>query len=124
MLFGLWHATGVYEGIAQWERVIQMDPSFAFAHLSIGNAYVIKGMYPEAIEAFKQVRAPSFRHHAEIAGCHAQIGSDEEAKHHAAEVLRLKPDFSIAGHVHGLPFKEPRDRDQYRDGLAKAGLPE
>ena len=43
---------------------------------------------------------------------------------HAREVLRLKPDFSIADHVQGLPFTETRDRDQYPDGLAKAGLPE
>jgi hypothetical protein len=26
--------------------------------------------------------------------------------------------------VQGLPFKESRDRDQYRDGLRKAELPE
>ncbi len=67
---------------------------------------------------------PSFSHHAEIAACHAQLGSDEKASLHAAEVVRLKPDFSIADHVQGLPFKETQAREHYRDGLRKAGLPE
>ncbi len=67
---------------------------------------------------------PRYGHHAEIAGCYAQLGSDEKAGLHAGEVVRLKPDFSIADHVQGLPFKESRDREHYRDGLCKAGLPE
>ena len=67
---------------------------------------------------------PSFSHHAVIAVCYAQLGSDEKANLHAGKVLRLKSDFAIADHVQGLPFKESRDRDQYRDGLRKAGLPE
>ena len=111
---------------ADWARqAMRLDPYNAAgrAHL-LGRALYVARSYADAIEAFRQVRAPSFKHHAEIAACHAQLGSDEKARQHADEVLRLKPDFSIADHVQGLPFKEPRDRDQYRDGLAKAGLPE
>ena len=67
---------------------------------------------------------PRYGHHAEIAACYAQLGSEEEVRLHAAEVLRLKPDFSIADHVQGLPFKESLDRERYGEGLFKAGLPE
>jgi adenylate cyclase len=113
------------EGVDWARQAMRLDPYNATgrAHL-LGRALYVARSYEDAIEAFRQVRAPSFKHHAEIAGCHAQLGSDERASLHAGMVLSLKPDFSIADHVEGLHFKEPRDRDQYWDGLAKAGLPE
>ena len=113
------------EGVDWARRAMRLDPynAAARAHL-LGRALYIARSYEDAIEAFKQVRAPSYSHHAEIAACHAQLGSDDKASLHAGKVLSLKPDFSIADHVQGLPFKESRDRDQYRDGLRKAGLPE
>ena len=113
------------EGVDWARQAMRLDPYAAAgrAHL-LGRALYIARSYEDAIEAFKQVRVPSFSHHAEIAACYAQLGSDEKASLHAGKVLSLKPDYSIADHVQGLPFKESRDRDQYRDGLRKAGLPE
>ena len=113
------------EGVDWARRAMRLDPYAAAgrAHL-LGRALYVGRRYAEAIEAFKQVRVPRYGHHAEIAGCHAQLGSDEKASLHAGEVLSLKPDFSIADHVQGLPFTESRDREHYRDGLRKAGLPE
>ena len=113
------------EGVDWARQAMRLDPYNAAgrAHL-LGRALYLARSYEDAIEAFRQVRVPSFKHHAEIAACHAQLGSDEKASLHAGKVLSLKPDFSIADHVQGLPFKESRDRDQYRDGLRKAGLPE
>ncbi len=113
------------EGVDWARQAMRLDPYNAAgrAHL-LGRALYIARNYEDAIEAFKQVRMPSFGHHAEIAACYAQLGSDEKASLHAGKVLSLKPDFSIADHVQGLPFKESRDRDRYRDGLRKAGLPE
>jgi len=113
------------EGVDWAHQAMRLDPYHAAgrAHL-LGRALYVAQSYADAIEAFKQVRVPSFSHHAEIAACNAQLGLDEKARLHAGEVLRLKPDFSIADHVQGLPFKESRDREHYRDGLRKAGLPE
>ncbi len=113
------------EGVDWARQSMRLDPYNAAgrAHL-LGRALYISGSYEDAIEAFKQVRVLRFSHHAEIAACYAQLGSDEKAGQHAGNVLSLKPDFSIADHVKGLPFKESRDRDRYRDGLRKAGLPE
>ena len=78
----LLHATGADEGIAQSERVIQMDPSFAFAYVNIGDAYVIKGMYPEAIEAFKKgVELGSPQDALGFLGyAYAQSGRQDEAR--------------------------------------------
>jgi adenylate cyclase len=113
------------EGVDWARQAMRLDPYNAAgrAHL-LGRALYIARSYEDAIEAFKQVRVPNFSHHAVIAACYAQLGSDEKASLHAGKVLSLKPDFSIADHVQGLPFKESRDRDHYRDGLRKAGLPE
>jgi adenylate cyclase len=113
------------EGVDWARQAMRLDPYNAAgrAHL-LGRALYVAHSYADVIEAFKQVRVPSFSHHAVIAACHAQLGADEKASLHAGKVLSLKPDFSIADHVQGLPFKESRDRDQYRDGLRKAGLPE
>ncbi len=113
------------EGVDWARQAMRLDPYEAAgrAHL-LGRALYMARRYEDAIEAFKQVRAPGFSHHAEIAACHAELGADDKASLHAGKVLSLKPDFSIADHVQGLPFKENRDRDQYRDGLRKAGLPE
>jgi adenylate cyclase len=113
------------EGADCARRAMRLDPYDAAgrAHL-LGRALYVARSYADAIEAFKQVSVPRYGHHAEIAACHAQLGSDEKARLHAQEVLRLKPDFSIADHVQGLPFKESRDREHHRDGLCKAGLPD
>lgn len=67
---------------------------------------------------------PNYSQHAVIAACYAQLGSDKKASLHAGKLLSLRPNFSIADHVQGLSFKESHDRDQYRDGLRKAGPPE
>jgi adenylate cyclase len=113
------------EGVDWARQAMRLDPYNAAgrAHL-LGRALYLSGNYMEAIEAFRQIRAPSFKHHAEIAACHALFGSDEKARQHAAEVLRLQPNFTIAGHMESLPFKEASDRETYREGLIKAGLPE
>ncbi|WP_419904984.1 adenylate/guanylate cyclase domain-containing protein [Kiloniella sp.] len=111
---------------ADWaHQAMRLDPYAAAgrAHL-LGRAHYVAKNYAEAIEAFKQVPAPSFRHHAEIAACYAQLGSDTKAGQHSDKVLSLKPDFTIADHVQSLPFIETSDREHYRDSLRKAKLPE
>lgn len=67
---------------------------------------------------------PRYGHHVEIINCYAQLGSDEKARLHVGEALRLQPDFSIADHMQGLRFKESRDREHHCEGIRKAGLPE
>ena len=42
---------------------------------------------------------------------------------HTREVLSHEPAFSIDAHLQTLHYREQIDRDHYRDGLIKAGLP-
>ncbi len=59
-----------------------------------------------------------------MAACYAQMGEATAAEARAAEVLRLKPDFSADAYVAKLPYRETDDRAHHREGLGKAGLPE
>jgi tetratricopeptide (TPR) repeat protein len=40
--------------IAQYERVLEMDPGFTRAHVTLGSAYAQKGMHADAIEATRK----------------------------------------------------------------------
>jgi TolB-like protein/DNA-binding winged helix-turn-helix (wHTH) protein/Tfp pilus assembly protein PilF len=53
---GGWYLhSGQYElAIANMRKKLELDPNFAFGHLWIGNVYVLKAMYPEAIEEIKK----------------------------------------------------------------------
>ena len=112
------------EGVDWARQAMRLDPYNAAGrtHL-LGRALYMARNYKDAIEAFKQVGVLRYGHHAEIAACYSQLGSDEKTELHAGEVLRLKPDFSTADHVRDLPFKKSQDREHYQDGLCKAGLP-
>jgi adenylate cyclase len=49
----------------------------------------------------------------------------EEARAEAAEVVRIQPDYTIAGTPGRIVgFKSPKDAKHFFDGLRKAGLPE
>jgi adenylate cyclase len=48
----------------------------------------------------------------------------DRAREFAAQVLRLKPDFSSTRLAAKEPFKRPEDREHLLEGLRKAGLPE
>jgi hypothetical protein len=61
----------------------------------------------------------SFGAHMHLAAIHAQLGGLKQARAALAEVLRLRPDFSIAK----IP-RLPSGRDFLVENLRKAGLPE
>jgi DNA-binding SARP family transcriptional activator len=46
---------GEYDSaIEELERTLEMDPTSVFAHLMLGNAYLRKSMYDEALTAFRE----------------------------------------------------------------------
>ncbi len=70
---------GMEQAISDFERVLELDPSFAPAELWLGNAYFILGLYgfmPPAI-AFEKARRASERAlklDPNLAMAHAQLG--------------------------------------------------
>ena len=52
--YPLYYARRFDEAIAVYRESLQFDPNFAWGHLWIGQAYVQKGVYPEAINEIKE----------------------------------------------------------------------
>lgn len=87
-------------------------------------AYRVNGEYEKAIEILQKVikRSPdSWLSHFEIAACYGLLGREEEARAAAAEVLRIRPDFSIAK-LHDPSYRDKADKERTIEVLRKAGL--
>jgi adenylate cyclase len=113
------------EGEEWVQKAMRLDPLGAksFAHL-LGRALLAQQRYQESLQAYRQITAPRYSHHADMAACHAHLGDMAAARDEAAEVLRLKENFSIEGYLANLPYREEADLEHHRQGLQLAGLPE
>ena len=111
------------EGIEWIKKAMRLNPYHPerfWNHL--GRAYYVARRYAEAVEAFGRITRPDHTHHAFLAAACAQLGDDAAARAHAAEVLRLQPEFSVDAYLATLHYKRESDRAHHRDGLLKAGL--
>jgi len=113
------------EGIAWIEKAMRLNPFHPerfWNHL--GRAYFVARRYPEAASAFGRIAAPECSHHAFLASCYAQIGDEDAAHRHVAEVLKRDPKFSAKSFLLTLHYKRPEDIEHHRAALLHAGLPE
>ena len=78
----------------------------------------------EAISAINRSTTIPYWGHAYIAAAHALADRPEQVRHHAAEVLRLLPAYSVSSSGAREPFKRRSDLDHLMDGLRLAGLPD
>src|SRR5262249_17726321 len=88
------------EGAAWIEKAMRLDPfgSHKRAHL-LGRALHAARCYGAAVDAFKQIQSPRYPNLVDMAACYAQLGEATAAETLAAEVLRVKPDFSAGAYV-------------------------
>ncbi len=110
---------------ASWIRTaMRLDPysAPAWAHL-LGRALLQQGSYGEAIEAYRMSSYPRFGYHADMAGCYARLGRQDDAAQQAVLALELKPDFSVADYVARLAYEKTPDRERHRRLLQAAPLP-
>jgi tetratricopeptide (TPR) repeat protein len=114
------------EGIAYYQQAKLIDqfydPTWYWPFL--GMLHFIAGRYDEAIIHFSRSPDMPAWVHGNLAACYALMNQNDDARHHAAETLRLAPDFSAIRLLEKQPFKQLSDRDRLLDGLRKAGLPE
>jgi adenylate cyclase len=113
------------EGVEWLEKAMKLDPlgADAFAHL-LGRAHRAEGRYEEAIAAYKRATSARYQYHAEMAASHAELGENAEVEKQKAETLYLKPDFSVAGYLKSLSYRNAEDRANLRASLLKVGFPE
>jgi len=103
-----------------------LDPFFEPSWLwpITGVAHFLARQYEEALAALERSTEPPYWAHLYMAASHAMLGHAERARHHAAETLRLKPDFSIARAIERQPLRRDSDRALLLEAFRKAGLPE
>src|SRR5262245_6376480 len=111
------------------EAYMRLDPFYApFASGLLGLAHYMLKQYSEALPLLRDYvsQAPNSRSgHLWLAATHAQLGQLEEARAEAAEVLRLQPNYTIAGATRlVMAFKATKDEIHFFNGLRTAGLPE
>jgi adenylate cyclase len=113
------------EGIGYLEEARALDPFFGplWYWQALGTAYFIARQYDLSIVALQRSQDDWYWNHALLAACCAFRKDDAGVSRHAAETLRLAPDFSIERAVAREPLKQEADRQHLIEGLRLAGLP-
>jgi tetratricopeptide (TPR) repeat protein len=114
------------EAIRHSEQALRLDPiAPGLYYRNLGSAYFYAGRYEEAIVAHKKSlnRAPNdILTHLALTTAYSWAGRLEEARAQAAEVLRIKPNFSVEERAKIGLYKNQADLERYLEGLRKAGL--
>ena len=110
------------------QAYMRLDPFYApLSSGYLGFAHYMLKQYRDALPVLQEhvVRAPKHRSgHVWLAATYAQLGQMDEARSAAAEVLRLQPNYTIAGTQAKIgKFKNAEDEAHFFNGLRKAGLP-
>jgi DNA-binding SARP family transcriptional activator len=111
------------EGVALIREAMRLNPYHPdWYWIDLGCALYVARRYTDAIEAFLHRSDPGIWVLARLAACYAQLGQMDEAARTVSEVLKLKPNFSIADHrVGSWKFA---DLIHFTEGMRKAGLPD
>ena len=116
------------DAIPDIERAMRLDPLVGHLYWHfIGSAHLVAGQYEKAVEAFRQrIRLVSDTDLSRgfLIAALGHLGEIEEARRVWAELKKVNPKYSFAGHMGRLPFTNPADADRIRDGFAKVGLPD
>jgi adenylate cyclase len=107
---------------------LRVDPfALPIARGFLGFAYLLLGRYAEAVPPIREFVSQSPNHsyaHAWLTSAYGHLGQLDEARAHAAELLRLDPSF-VSNRARGRQFEKylrAEDRELIRAGLRKAGL--
>jgi len=113
------------EALPLFEKAMRLNPlPPPFYYLNFGNTYRLLGRFEEAVMMYKKTIARSPKNifaYIGLAGTYGMLGKEEEAKAAVAEVLRIKPKFSIE---YFAKTHISEDKERVIEALRKAGLPE
>jgi TolB-like protein len=118
------------EAIPMLRKAMRLSPTYQPWYLgSLGDAYNVVGRHEEAVEAYKQYldrqpEAPVGHAREGLIASYMWLGREDEARSHAAELLRIKPKFSLVSFRKRLKYRDQAYVERFLDALRKAGLPE
>ena len=113
------------EALENLDAALQRDPlQPPWYWEARGMVLLQEKRYEDAIKATSRKNPLQSWDHATLAVAHAYLGRDSEARREAAIVLRMQPNFSIAGWAKTDPYRNPEHLEHTLEGLRRAGLPE
>jgi tetratricopeptide (TPR) repeat protein len=117
------------EAILFLKKAIRLNPVAPIFYLNnLAFAYAFSGQYEKAIPLWNRAieRNPDFLFaYCGLTYAYQMSGNETKAREAAAEVLRIKPNFSVdqdAGKVN--PFKDADLKKRWLEALRRAGLPD
>jgi adenylate cyclase len=114
------------EAIPLLQKSMRLNPFASAGQCNIfGWVLYHTGRCEEAVWWFKKAiqRAPDYFYgHLGLAATYSKMGHEEEARTEAAEILRIKPNFSLDFFNKTSALKDQSDKDRVIDALRKAGL--
>ena len=112
------------EGIAAIEKAMRLNPQHPeWYERGLGVAAYTARHYEDAIAALNKVKEHVRISRAYLAASYAQLNLIAEATAEMDETLKLDPDATVESIISLQPYRNSADRDHFRDGLRKAGLP-
>jgi adenylate cyclase len=112
------------DAIQLLKKAMRLNPYYPDWYLwYLADAYNALGQAEDVIATVQGMNDPAEGRRL-LAANYAHLGMLEEARAHAAEVLRLHPGFTISSWAQRPPHKDRTILENYMEGLRKAGLPE
>nr|MBA3447901.1 hypothetical protein [Pseudaminobacter sp.] len=104
-------------------RAVKLDPvNPLWFHEYLCYAEYLLGNYEESLCAFKRIMPVGYyRVYAYMAACLGQLGKTQEAQAAWQRCLQLRPGYTVVEFDRSGPYGTPQ-REQWLDGLSKAGL--
>jgi len=122
----LWYMRKFEEALESMNKAMRLNPTPPIWYYgSQGECYRGLGLYEKAIEVCKKALRLHPDHPSNIANlvlAYSAMGRVNEARATAAELLRIKPDFSVEPFLRSLPYKYEDDRKRDMELLWRAGL--
>src|SRR5262249_23589182 len=112
-------------GVALITDAMRLDPHHpTWYWMELGVAHFVARRYGGAVAAMRHRATRAYFWQTYLAASHAQLGEEDAMRSAAAEIMRLRPDFSVAVYTPYELFKLDADREHLASSLCKAGLPE
>jgi adenylate cyclase len=117
---------GQYEqSIPLLKKASRLNPVYVGFLSHLADSYLYLGRYDEGLAVLKQatLRQPDrLTLRVQLTGTYVSMGNEAEARAEAAEVLRIKPDFSVEQWANVVPTKDRAAVNRSMARLREAGL--